>query len=145
MSVLTRERGDLSVAFMDLRATLATELESRKGRNPRYSLRAFARALGTNHGTLSQILSSQRPLTPRNIRILGKRVGLNPAQIREACLAGHCDSIARLVANPRFKADARWIAVMTGIPLDEVSVALHWLLYTRRIVMTDRSTWTLQS
>ena len=130
---------------MDLRAALETEFEIRRKRNPRYSLRAFARRLGTNHGTLSQILASQRRLTPRSIRYLGSRIGLTRAQIREACLAEHCDSITRLVIDPRFKADARWIAVMTGIPLDDVSVALHWLLYTRRIVMAERGTWTLQS
>ena len=130
---------------MDLRATLERELESRRRRNPRYSLRAFARALGTNHGTLSQILSSKRRLTPRSIRRLGARIGLSPVEIRDVCLTAHCDSIIGLIGGPRFKADARWISVMTGIPLDDVSVALHWLLYTRRLVMAARGTWTLHS
>ncbi len=130
---------------MDMRAILQIEFESRRKRNPRYSLRAFALSIGTNHGTLSQILRSQRRLTSRNIRQLGARIRLTDAQIRDACLAGHCDSIVSLIADPRFKADARWIAIMTGIPLDDVSVALHWLLHTRRIAMLDRRTWTLQS
>lgn len=41
---------------MDLRQTLTAELGQRQRRNPRYSLRAFARDLGTDHVTLSQAL-----------------------------------------------------------------------------------------
>jgi transcriptional regulator with XRE-family HTH domain len=126
---------------MDLRAALDTELKIRRTRNPRYSLRAFSRSLGVNHGTLSQILRSERRLTTRSILEIGARLGLSESQLRDACLASNCDAIANLVSDPRFRADARWIAMMTGIPLDEVSVALHWLLHTRRLVMVDRHTW----
>ena len=128
---------------MDLRDTLEAELRRRSARNPRYSLRAFARALRTHHSTLSQIMRSERRLTPRSIRRLGERLGLTPAQIRDACVEEHCASIRRIVGDSRFRPDARWIAVMTGIPVDDVNIALHWLLYRRELVMASPRTWTL--
>src|ERR1051325_6297823 len=49
-------------------------------RNPRYSLRAFARRLGMNHSTLSQLLRGKRPFSASTIKAIGKRLGLtNPA------------------------------------------------------------------
>ena len=127
---------------MDLRARITEELQQRRRRNPRYSMRAFARALGTHHATLSQILRHSRRLTPRAIRVLGTRLGLTPAQIAESCLAENCAVIRRLVGDARFVPDCRWIATMTGIGVDDVNVALHWLLYTRELTMETQSTWT---
>jgi hypothetical protein len=128
---------------MDMRATLEAEFDRRRIRNPRYSLRAFALALRTHHSTLSQILQSRRRLTTRSIRRFGERLGLSEAQIRDACVAEHCASIRRMVDDPRFRADSRWLAVMTGIALDDVNVALHWLLYRRELTMDGPHTWTL--
>lgn len=44
----------------------------RKDKNPRYSLRAFARSLGVSSGQLSEILSSKRPLSHK----LGRRIAI---------------------------------------------------------------------
>ena len=127
---------------MDLRARITEELQRRRRRNPRYSMRAFARALGTHHATLSQILQHRRRLTPRAIRALGARLGLTPTQIAEACLAENCAVIRRMVGDARFVPDCRWIATMTGIAVDDVNVALHWLLYRRELTMQTQSRWT---
>lgn len=126
---------------MDLPALLEAELRRRRARNPRYSLRAFARALGTDHGTLSRIMRRERRLTARTIRRAGARLGLTPPQLDGACLAEHCTAILRVVGDPRFRADSRWIATMTGIPVDDVNVALHALLRGRRLVMRTPSSW----
>src|SRR5687767_4852156 len=91
---------------MDMRATLEAELNRRRQRNPRYSLRAFAQAMRTHHSTLSQILQSRRRLTPRSIQGFGARLGLTPAQIHEACVAENCAAIRRLVGDPRFRPDS---------------------------------------
>jgi hypothetical protein len=128
---------------MDMRALIQEELQRRRDRNPRYSLRAFARSLGTHHSTLSQLLHSQRRLTPRAIRHFGTVLKLSPVQIEAACVAENCASIRRLVSDPRFRAESRWIAVMTGIPLDEVNVALHWLLHRRELTMAGPQTWVV--
>jgi hypothetical protein len=130
---------------MDLRARLERELRERQGRNPRYSLRAFARSLGTHHTVLSQILQRRRRLTARTIRRIGARLGLTANEIRDCCLAEHCDAILTIVRDPRFCADARWLATMTGIGLFDVQAALHWLLYTGRLSMRSPSTWTTET
>lgn len=127
---------------MDLRTHLRTELRLRQRRNPRYSLRGFARSLGIHHSTLSRIFDSRRRLTPRRIQLLGERLGLTTNQITEACMVENCASILRVVGDRRFRANSRWIAMMTGIPIDEVNVALHRLLYERRLTMGSRAVWT---
>ena len=127
---------------MDLRTHIRAELEERRRRNPRYSLRGFALSLGTHHSTLSRIFDQKRRLTPRSIHRFGERLGLSPRQINDACLAENCASILRVVGGRRFRADSRWIAMMTGIPIDEVNIALHRLLYERRLTMKSRAAWT---
>ena len=130
---------------MDLRTILSAELKKRQQRNPRYSIRAFANSLDTHHSTLTRILRSDRRLTPRSIRTLGTRLKMTPAEISEACREENCSLILRTVSDPRFRADSRWIATMTGISIDQVNVALHWLLHERRMVMTSRAAWSAGS
>ena len=55
---------------------LRRELESRQARNPSYSLRAFARALGIDPGALSAILNQRRPLSEAWCDRLIERLGL---------------------------------------------------------------------
>jgi len=47
---------------------LTTIFNERKEKNPRYSLRAFARSLGVSSGQLSEILSGKRPLSHKLAR-----------------------------------------------------------------------------
>ena len=35
----------------------------------------------------------------------------------------------------RFRPNSRWLATMTGVPVDEINRALHHLLYQRRLTM----------
>ena len=51
----------------------------RKDKNPRYSLRAFARSLGVSSGQLSEILSGKRPLSHK----LARRISIALALIEE--------------------------------------------------------------
>jgi transcriptional regulator with XRE-family HTH domain len=46
-------------------------------RNPRFSLRSFAKQLGIDHSTLSQVLRNRRRLSARALEAVGKRVGLS--------------------------------------------------------------------
>lgn len=69
------------------RARLQAELARRCADNPRYSLRAFARDLGIDHSSLSQLLRGKRRLTERLVRELGERLGLPAAEL-EGCVAG---------------------------------------------------------
>jgi len=51
----------------------------RKEKNPRYSLRAFARSLGVSSGQLSEILSGKRPLSHK----LARRIAIALALTEE--------------------------------------------------------------
>ncbi len=51
---------------------LISIFNDRKEKNPRYSLRAFARSLGVSSGQLSEILSAKRPLSHK----LAQRVSI---------------------------------------------------------------------
>lgn len=55
---------------------LHAELKSRKSLNPRYSLRAFARSLGISPGTLSQILNSKKPISPKILEKVFQKLNL---------------------------------------------------------------------
>jgi hypothetical protein len=126
---------------VDLRTRLLDELARRRARNPRYSLRAFARHLGTDHTTISRV-SSGRRLTVARMRALGPRLGLGTAEIERACQHENMLRVRDLLRRPGFRPDSRWIATRTGIALDDVNVALQALLAARRLHMTSTTTWT---
>ena len=126
---------------MDLRARLSAELERRQKANPRYSLRAFALSLGTHHTTLLRLLRQGRRLTPSMTHRLGQRLGLTPAQIARATAHEQDAAVLALLPHPGFRTDSRWLAMMTGLPLDEVNVTLQRLLSGRRLTMHTTRTW----
>jgi hypothetical protein len=48
------------MAVRTFREKLREEFEARRAVNPRYSLRAFAALVGTNHAVLSQVFKGNR-------------------------------------------------------------------------------------
>lgn len=56
---------------------LRSELESRKSKNKRYSLRAFSKFLGINHATLSQIMSRKKGLSLKMAIKISQRLQLD--------------------------------------------------------------------
>ena len=126
----------------DIRLAIRREYERRHGRNPRYSMRAYARSLRTHHSTLSQIIERRRRLTARTIAHLGRRLGLSRAQLAEACVQEHADSVLMLLRRREAKLDSRWIATRLGIPLDDVNRALHRLLWQHRLSVPAYRTWS---
>lgn len=64
------------------RQVLARELEDRCQRNPRYSLRAYARDLGLQPGKLSEILRARCGLSGSLAGILADRLKLSPTEKR---------------------------------------------------------------
>lgn len=128
---------------MNFRETLRAEFDQRRRGNPRYSLRAFARYLGTDHSTLSQILRNRRSLSPEKVRLFGARLRLNPVHIADACVQQDAEAILRLARSPSFCTHSRWIATHTGIPLDQVNAALHRLLHRGNLVMKSVNRWKI--
>lgn len=66
----------------DFRSFLRERFRAAARRNPRFSLRSFARQLGVDHSTLSQILRNRRVLSPRTIEAIGRRIGLTDEVIQ---------------------------------------------------------------
>ena len=128
--------------MVSFRQNLLAELARRRTRNPRYSLRAFARDLGTDHATLSQILRGRRNLSPRLIRQFGRRLQLKPDELVEACEQLNTEAILRLARRSTFRPNSRWIATRTGLRLDAVNCALHRLIHQGRLVMETTVRWT---
>jgi transcriptional regulator with XRE-family HTH domain len=120
---------------------LQVAFERRRRVNGDYSLRAFARALRIHHSTLSQILRGRRRITAKSIRVLGPKLGLDPAAIAECCALEHECSILTAITDTRFRPDSRWLSVVLNIPLDDVNVALQRLLRRRLLVMESRTAW----
>src|SRR5258708_1196779 len=76
-------RAELTTRFWNFRDALRTDFFARRQRNARYSLRAFARFLGVDHSTLSQILRSRRSLSPVMVSRLGRKLGLDATFVAE--------------------------------------------------------------
>jgi uncharacterized protein (TIGR02147 family) len=166
-----RDRADRSPSPASFRQVLQAELARRCSNNPQYSLRAFAKYLGLDHSTLSQLLRGKRRLTARAIRKFATRLGLTadetanhvaredqvPAdssdeeverQVRQlafdtASLIAdwHHYAILELVHVKDFRPDSRWVARVLDIPVDEVNVALQRLLRLGLLEMAAPDRW----
>jgi hypothetical protein len=126
---------------MDLRSLLRDELARHRRVNPRYSLRAFARRLRTHHTTIGRILDGGHRLTASRVTRLGQRLGLSAPQVSHACLHENMSRVEDIASHKAFRADSRWIAMQTGMPLDDVNVALACLLHARRLSMPSTHNW----
>jgi plasmid maintenance system antidote protein VapI len=130
-----------SVRFRD---AVQIEFEERRRSNPRFSLRGFARRLEVHHATLSRTLRGGRPLAAQTVRRLGRRLGM-PADRVETFVDGErAVALIRAVRLPTFRADSRWLASVSGIPLDDVNITLHALPRDGRVQMVSRSQWLVR-
>lgn len=148
------------------RACLQEELARRCARNARYSLRAFANFLQIDHATLSQLLRGKRAMSAATVRRLGARIGLSAAAIdgyvaragsvpesaqrQRSELAAEAvrvvgawypAAILELMRLRDFRPDARWIARMLSIDVDEVQLALQQLTRLGFLRMTAADRW----
>lgn len=128
---------------MYFRQRLEAEFAQRRQRNARYSLRAFARDLGTDHSTLSQILRERRALSARKVALLGRRLRLERGVLAEACVRQNAEAVLRLARSRNFQPNTRWIATRTGIPIDGVNAALAQLLREGHLAMTSTHHWKI--
>jgi uncharacterized protein (TIGR02147 family) len=81
--VKTTENQPKGLQETTFRLFLQSELLRRCEKNPAYSVRAFARALGCDISTLSKILSGKRTVGRLAIERMGARLGLGPTQIQQ--------------------------------------------------------------
>lgn len=148
---------------------LKREFEARREKNSRYSLRAFAAFLGTDHSTLSQILRAKRPICANAVRAWGEKLGMTPEETAVYVAAQYVPDpsttrrheqlrhwtaeamaivnerihwhILRLLHSRSFQADCRWIAAEIGTSVDQVNLALSRLLRLRLLEMARSGKW----
>jgi uncharacterized protein (TIGR02147 family) len=159
-----------SAESYDIPALLRERLRAAARRNPRFSLRSFAKQLGIDHSTLSQVLRGQRRLSARALEAVGKRLGLGkevihayprasrrktipknlPASLRcfhfdldtfQLLSVWHHYAILELIQIQGFKTDSRWIANTLGIAAEDVKIALQRLLRLGLLEMSGRAHW----
>lgn len=73
------------MSHSDYRDILRSRLQLRLKRNPRYSLRAYAKDLGVSPGRLSEILSGKQGLSASSATKIAQRLGLNQVESSHFC------------------------------------------------------------
>jgi transcriptional regulator with XRE-family HTH domain len=119
--VISSKHCDQLPAAMRLRSVLETEFARRKQINPRYSLRAFARSVGLDHSTISQLMRGKRAITRKSVRSIGSSLRWNGA------------AVLKVSGSAAFRFDSRVVAQNLGLSVDEVNVALTDLCLFRLI------------
>ncbi len=126
---------------MDLRSHLRDEFARRHRGNRLYSRRAFAQSLGLTHTTLSRLLRGERRVSAPTIRRLAGRLGLSPQLERQAVLHEGTRTLLGAIRHPAFRPDSRRLAMLAGMSIDDVNIALQSLLRMRRLTCSHTS-WT---
>lgn len=140
---------------------LRAELESRKRKNPRYSLRAFARALGMSQSLLSNILNGKRALTAKQALKIANALSFDALETEkflgvtfakktqnhfpEADIPFdlHWSEVAimDMIALKDFRADAAWIAEKLNVTQNR---AFHSLKRLEKLGLIRRTDGTVQ-
>jgi transcriptional regulator with XRE-family HTH domain len=151
------------------RDRLGAEYRARREKNPRYSLRAFAAFLGTDHSTLSQVLRGSRRPPVTHMGDWAEKLGMSVEETAVYIAAEHVPDeatterqeqlrhwtaeaigmltgrahreILRLSREPAFRADCRWIAKQIGVGVDEVNMALSRLLRLGLLEASAKGKW----
>jgi uncharacterized protein (TIGR02147 family) len=139
------------MAQLEFKNYLRSELIRRCKKNPKYSIRAFAKALEMDASTLAKILNGKRPIGKKATEKITQKLGLSPAEassylkndLNESEEAAydrmnldlfdiisdwHHFAILELMTIDSFQPDAKWISRALGISLSEVKEALDRLV-----------------
>ena len=141
---------------------LKQDFEKRKKKNPRYSIRSYARFFGIDSSSLAKILSGSLKLTHRRAKQILDRLEIDPAlknslllslgehtqkgfpkdadftvlSAEHASLMAHWEfyAILSLAEIRPFKPDPNWIAKRLGSTVDRVGPILDALILMELIV-----------
>ena len=156
----------------DFRDHLKKEFIKRCQKNPKYSLRAFAKQLNISHATLSHVLRGKRPLTAHTILYLAQGLELKPRELAqfhiprertshktieklkftpieidtfEVVSDWYHDAILELTKVKQFRGDPRWIAKVLGVSTKQVRTAVKRLQRLNLLKINSAGTWVDES
>ena len=163
---------DVVTRKKDFRAYLQKEFIKRCQKNPKYSLRAFAKQLNISHATLSHVLRGKRPLTAHTLLYLAQGLELKPGTLAqfhiptertshktieklkfspididtfEVVSDWYHDAILELTKIKQFKGDPRWIAKVLGVSTREARTAVKRLQRLNLLKINNDGTWVDES
>lgn len=88
----------LESTIEDYRRMLGTELERRQSRNPRYSLRAFARDIGLHASDLSKILRGKKPIPLSTAVSVVPRMNWTPDRQQDFLVAVYSEALKQAIS-----------------------------------------------
>ena len=126
---------------------LRQEFEKRKGSNPNFSLRSFARWLNVSPAQLSQMMSGKRPVTFSTMRKICDRLGLSPSEwsdialsiLAEKKITTSNDFKFKTLEEDKFKLIADWyhLAILSLTKTKGASGDTRWI--ARRLGITSET------
>ena len=155
----------------DFRLFLQGELVRRCQKNPKFSMRAFARLLAIENSALSKILCGKRALTSKMVLRLGGKLGLGPLEISQFSIIPSSNlpmsidanyfqlsldqftviadwyhyAVLELVKLKSFKCDPQGVSRKLGVTYAEASGAIDRLLRLGYLERTKNGTLTNKS
>jgi transcriptional regulator with XRE-family HTH domain len=115
-------------ANMGMPAYLNREYERRRDRNPRYSLRAFARDLGCDHATVSQWMRRVRPMSEDASRQVCDALRLTGPERQLACEIDEADIAVWRAIKQGDAQNTQAVVDATGLTPDHINLSLFKLL-----------------
>ncbi|MBI4405690.1 MAG: TIGR02147 family protein [Deltaproteobacteria bacterium] len=103
------------------RTWLANQLEKRRNRNPAFSLRSFARCIGTSPSTLSQVVAGKRPLSRKLIPKLLQGLDLSPQERME-----FWDALSENFSEIDSKQNLKQVEHYPELTLDKFAIVSDW-------------------
>jgi len=71
------------------------------------------------------------------------RLGMRSDELDALILAENEAAVALAIRGVTFRPSSRWLATVTGLPVDAVNVALQGLLRRGVLTMAAPNTWTI--
>ena len=83
-------------------------------------------------------------MQPDAISVLGPRIGFEPDHLKPFMAREEIELVKDAIGRSTFRADSRWLANISGLPVDRVNIALQRLLRRRELRMWSASCWSIE-
>ena len=151
----------------NFRNYLKKELKERQRRNPRYSLRSFARQLNMDASTLSKMMNARLSIGPIVMKKMAKQLGISATELqlfsKEHALASdylfqaidlqsfesisewYHQAILELMTIEGFQGTPEWISGQLNISIREAKKSIQALQNLKLIAIQEDGSWLDQS